>query len=121
MGRVKVKMESLAMVVAILMMLVLFTGPISLLLTSRLFWDFTIRNKAVWILRRLLVAVISPLGMSVEIMFILNPLPIWPKLFAVAGLTLNTIALKREFLRSRPWALIFKPGSGEPNGPTEQS
>ena len=88
MGRVKVKMESLAMVVAILMLLVLFTGPISLLLTSRLFWDFTIRNKAVWILRRLLVAV---------------------------------IALKREFLRSRPWALIFKPGSGEPNGPTEQS
>lgn len=114
-------MESLAVLVVALMALVLFTGPISLLLTSKLFWDFTRRNKAVWILRRLMVATISPLGMSVELMFIFNQLPIWPKLFAVAGFALNTVALKREFLRNKPWALIFKPGMRDPNGPAGQS
>ena len=114
-------MESLALVVAALMALVLFTGPISLVLTSKLFWNFTRRNKAVWVIRRLMVAMISPLGMSVELMFIFNQLPIWPKLFAFAGFALNTIALKREFLRNKSWALIFKPGMRDPNGPAGQS
>ena len=114
-------MESLALVVVALMALVLFTGPISLLLTSRLFWDFTRRNKAVWILRRLLVATISPIGMSVELMFIFNQIPIGPKVFALGGFVINTIALKREFLRNRPWKSLFKIETGDPNGPAGQS
>jgi Na+/alanine symporter len=114
-------MESLALLIAALMALVLFTGPISLLLTSNLFWNFTRQNKIVWLIRRFLVVVISPIGMSVQIMFIFNQMPPWPKAFAFAGFLLNIIALKREFLRNRSWKRIFKIESGDPNGPAGQS
>ncbi|CAB4811568.1 MAG: hypothetical protein F2855_02675 [Actinobacteria bacterium] len=114
-------MESLALVVVALMALVLFTGPISLLLTSKLFWDFTRRNKPVWVLRRFIVATVSPLGMSVQIMFIFNQIPPGPKAFALGGFVINVIALKREFFRKRPWKTLFKIESSDPNGPAGQS
>lgn len=114
-------MYSLAVLVVFLMILVLFTGPISLLLTTKLFWDFTQRNKAVWVIRRILVSIISALGLSIEVFFILAQIPITPKLFALAGFSLNTIALKREYLRNRPWGLIFKSGAHNPDGPDGQS
>jgi hypothetical protein len=104
-----------------LMILVIFTGPISLLMTTKLFWDFTRRNTAVWIIRRMLVATISALGLCVEMFFILGQLPLAPKLFAIAGFALNIIALKREFLRNKPWGLIFKSSAHDPNGPAGQS
>jgi Na+/alanine symporter len=114
-------MESLALLIAALMALVLFTGPVSLLLTSKLFWNFTSQNKIIWLIRRFLVVIISPIGMSVQIIFIFNQMPPWPKAFAFAGFLLNIIALKREFLRNRPWNRIFKIESGDPNGPAGQS
>jgi Na+/alanine symporter len=114
-------MESLALLIAALMALVLFTGPISLLLNSNLFWNFTKQNKIVWLIRRFMVVAISLIGMSVQIMFIFNQIPPWPKAFAFAGFLLNIIALKRELLRNRPWNRIFKIESGDPNGPAGQS
>jgi hypothetical protein len=114
-------MESLALLIAALMALVLFTGPISLLLTSNLFWNFTRQNKVIWIIRRFMVVIISPIGMSVQIIFIFNQLPPWPKAFAFAGFVINVIALKREFFRNRPWKRMFKIESGDPNGPAGQS
>ena len=113
-------MESLALVVAALMALVLFTGPISLLFTSKLFWNFTMQNRSVWILRRALVVTVAPIGMSVQIMFIFNQIPPGPKAFALFGFILNTVALKREFLRTRPWGTLFKMQSGDANGPSGQ-
>ena len=114
-------MESLALLVVMLMSLVLFTGPLSLLLTSKIFWEFTSRNKAVWIIRRVLVAFISLVGMTVELLFIMNQLPAAPKFLAMAGFVLNVIALKREFLRNKAWRSIFKPSHNDLNGPTGQN
>ncbi|MEJ6607672.1 MAG: hypothetical protein QNL07_00650 [Candidatus Planktophila sp.] len=113
-------MESLALVVAALISLILFTGPVSLMLTGKLFWNFTRRNKAVWIIRRMLLTFISLSGMTISVLFIFNPLPATPKLMAVFGLALNVIALKREFLRQLPWSMIFRPFAKNPNGPSEQ-
>ncbi len=103
------------------MALVLFTGPISLLLTSNLFWNFTRQNIIIWLIRRFMVVIISPIGISVQIMIIFNQTPPWPKAFAFAGFVVNIIALKREFLRNRPWNRLFKIESGHPNGPAGQS
>jgi len=114
-------MESLALLVVMLMSLVLFTGPLSLLLTSKMFWEFTSGNKAVWIIRRVVVTIVSLIGMTVELLFILNPLPMSPKFLAMIGFALNTIALKREFLRKRAWRSIFKPNYSDPNGPAGKS
>jgi hypothetical protein len=113
-------MESLALVVAALMALVLFTGPISLLFTSKLFWNFTMQNRSVWILRRALVVTVAPIGMSVQIMFIFNQIPPGPKAAALIGFIFNTVALKREFLRNRLWRTLFKMQSGDANGPAGQ-
>jgi hypothetical protein len=114
-------MESLALLIMALVAIVLFTGPVSLLLTSQLFWNFTLKNSAVWMIRRVFLAVISFVGMSVQIIFVLNQLPLATKLFAILGLGLNIIALKKEFLRKRAWSSIFKMNPGDQNGPPGQS
>ena len=114
-------MESLALLVAMLMALVLFTGPISMVLTSKLFWNYSRRSKPLWFFRRIFVATISPLGMTVALFFIFTPIPIAPKIMAALGFTANVFALKREFLRTKSWALGFKPGMRDPNGPAGQS
>ncbi len=114
-------MESLALIVAALVALVLFTGPIALLLTSKLFWEFTYAYKGIWWTRRLMVAAIALVGMPVQMVFIFNQIPAGVKALSFLGFGLNTIALKREFLRNKPWALIFKLGMRDPNGPAGQS
>jgi hypothetical protein len=113
-------MESLALLVVMLMSLVLFTGPLSLLLTSKIFWEFTSGNKPVWIIRRVLVSIISLIGMTIELLFIMNPLPAAPKFLAMIGFVLNIFALKREFLRNKAWRSIFRPNYSDPNGPPGQ-
>ena len=114
-------MESLALLVAMLMALVLFTGPISMVLTSKLFWNYSRRSKPLWVFRRIFVATISPLGMTVALFFIFTPIPIAPKIMAALGFAANVFALKREFLRTKSWALGFKPGMRDPNCPAGQS
>ena len=113
-------MESLVLVVAALVALVLFTGPIALLLTSKLFWEFTKRNKAIWWIRRLAVAAIALIGMPVQMVFIFNQIPSGVKALSFIGFGLNTVALKREFVRNVPWRSLFKMQSGDANGPAGQ-
>lgn len=113
-------MESLALVVAFLVALVLFTGPIGLLLTSELFWDFTKRNNAIWWVRRLIVASMALIGMPVQMVFVYNQIPAGVKAVAIIGFGLNTVALKREFVRNVPWRLMFKIRNGDANGPSGQ-
>ena len=113
-------MESLALVVAMLLALTVFTGPISLILTSKLFWNYSSRSKWLWVFRRVLVASISPLGITVALFFIFTPIPVTPKIVAAAGLALNVMALKREFLRNKPWPKFIRPGMRDPNGPAGQ-
>ena len=120
MGRVKVKMESLALIVAALVALVLFTGPIALLLTSKLFWEFTSTYRGIWWTRRLMVALIALVGMPVQMVFIFNQIPAGVKALSFVGFGLNTIALKREFVRNIPWRSLFKMQSGGANGPAGQ-
>ena len=113
-------MESLVLVVAALVALVLFTGPIALLLTSKLFWEFTEKNKAILWIRRFAVAAIALIGMPVQMVFIFNQIPSGVKALSFIGFGLNTIALKREFVRNVPWRSLFKMQSGDANGPAGQ-
>ena len=114
-------MESLALLVALLLALALFTGPISMVLTSKIFWNYSIRSKPLWVFRRIIVATISPLGMSVALFLIFTPIPVTPKLFIAAAFAANVAALKREFFRDTPWKRIFKIQSDDPNGPAGQN
>ena len=114
-------MESLALLAALLLSLALFTGPISIVLTSKIFWNYSMRSKPLWVFRRIIVATISPLGMTVALSLIFTPIPVTPKLFIAVAFVVNVIALKREFFRDKPWKRIFKIQSDDPNGPAGQN
>lgn len=114
-------MESLVLIVAILMGIAFLSGPIGLLLTSKLAREFSRNYKALWVIRKLIIVIIALAGISVSLMFILNQIPITPKLMALAGFALNVVALKREFFRDKPWPSFFRPGYKDPNGPAGQS
>lgn len=109
------------LIVAILMGIAFLSGPIGLLLTSKLAREFSRNYKALWVIRKLIIVIIALAGISVSLMFILNQIPITPKLMALAGFALNAVALKREFFRDKPWPSFFRPGYKDPNGPAGQS
>jgi hypothetical protein len=114
-------MESLALLILILMGISFLSGPIGLLLTSKLAREFSRKYKALWVIRKLIIVITALAGISVSLMFILNQIPITPKLMALAGFALNAVALKREFLRNKPWRSLFRIGYNDPNGPAGQS
>ncbi len=94
-------MESLALLVTILMSIVVFTGPLGFLLTSKVVWNYTNSRKALWIIRRIFVSILSPAGIVVAAIFVFNEIPIGPKLLAMVGIALNVFVLKREYFRDK--------------------
>ena len=87
------------MLVLILMSIVVFSGPIGFLLTSKIVWNYTKSIKTLWIIRRVFVSIISPAGIAVAAIFVFNQIPIGPKLLAMGGIAINVFALKREYFR----------------------
>jgi hypothetical protein len=94
-------MESLAMLVLILMSIVVFTGPMGFLLTTRAVWNYSKRVNALWIIRRIFVSLLSPAGIAISAIFIFTQIPIGPKIVALVGLALNVFVLKREYFRDK--------------------
>jgi hypothetical protein len=94
-------MESLAMLVLILMSIVVFTGPMGFLLTTRAVWNYTKRINALWIIRRIFVSLLSPAGIAISAIFVFTEIPIGPKIVALAGIALNVFVLKREYFRDK--------------------
>ena len=89
------------MLVLILMSIVVFSGPIGFLLTSKIVWNYTKSIKTLWIIRRVFVSIISPAGIAVAAIFVFNQIPIGPKLLAMGGIAINVFALKREYFRDK--------------------
>ena len=89
------------MLVLILMSIVVFSGPIGFLLTSKIIWNYTKSIKTLWIIRRVFVSIISPAGIAVAAIFVFNQIPIGPKLLALGGIAINVFALKREYFRDK--------------------
>ena len=89
------------MLVLILMSIVVFSGPIGFLLTSKIVWNYTKSIKTLWITRRVFVSIISPAGIAVAAIFVFNQIPIGPKLLAMGGIAINVFALKREYFRDK--------------------
>jgi hypothetical protein len=94
-------MESLAMLVLLLMSVVVFTGPMGYVLTTRAVWNYSKRVNALWIIRRILVSILSPAGIAISAIFVFTQIPIGPKIVALAGVALNIFVLKREYFRDK--------------------
>ena len=89
------------MLVLILMSIVVLTGPMGFLLTTRIVWDYSKRVRALWIIRRILVSILSPAGIAISAIFVFTEIPIGPKIVAIGGIALNIFALKREYFRDK--------------------
>ena len=89
------------MLVLILMSIVVLTGPTGFLLTTRIVWDYSKRVNALWIIRRILVSILSPAGIAISSIFVFTEIPIGPKIVAIGGIALNIFALKREYFRGK--------------------
>ena len=89
------------MLVLILMSIVVFTGPMGFLLTTRAVWNYTKRVNALWIIRRIFVSLLSPAGIAISAIFVFTEIPIGPKIVALAGIALNIFVLKREYFRDK--------------------
>ena len=89
------------MLVLILMSIVVFTGPMGFLLTTRAVWNYTKRVNALWIIRRIFVSLLSPAGIAISAIFVFTEIPIGPKIVALAGIALNVFVLKREYFRKK--------------------
>ena len=83
------------------MSIVVFSGPLGFLLTSKAVWNYTKSIKTLWIIRRVFVSILSPAGIAVAAIFVFNQIPIGPKLLAMGGIALNVFALKREYFRDK--------------------
>ena len=89
------------MLVLILMSIVVFTGPMGYLLTTRAVWNYSKRINALWIIRRIFVSLLSPAGIAISAIFVFTEIPMGPKIVALAGIALNIFVLKREYFRDK--------------------
>ena len=89
------------MLVLLLMSIVVFTGPMGYVLTTRAVWNYSKRVNALWIIRRIFVSLLSPAGIAISAIFVFTQIPIGPKIVALAGIALNIFVLKREYFRDK--------------------
>lgn len=85
-------MESLALVVAILFLTALISGPIALGLTY--LRPKKLRGRRI---KRIIITIFGVWGILNGIQFILASLPIFPRLVGVMSVLTAALALKREF------------------------
>ncbi len=112
-------MESLALLVATMLAIVIFAGPIALVLTAKILWNRTREKRWIWISRRVLVTILGVFGTFLSMTFLVASIPIAAKLIALFGIFTNGYALKREYLRPVQLRRIFsadRTGGGSTSG-----
>ena len=87
-------MESLALLVGIILLTMILSGPIAIGLTF-----IRISNPVVKIIRRIFVLLLSGLGIALGAMLIIENVALGAKVFALISILACAYALKREFKR----------------------
>ena len=94
-------MESLAALVAILFLVMLASGPISIGLSSGAAKRFTEGSALLTWIRRLLMGFLVIIGIFISIPFFYNDSPLAPKVLAILCIAGNVWALRREYGRPK--------------------
>ena len=87
-------MESLALFVGILLLVLILSGPLAIGLT---FVKTTKRSTNT--LRRVFICLFSAIGIGLGVMLLLQGIAIGAKLMALFAIAASAFALKREFIR----------------------
>jgi hypothetical protein len=90
-------MESLVLLVVIILAIVMFSGPLGILLTINPIWSATLKISALWYARRVLVTLIAAVGIFVGFQVLIGGIPLMTSLIVMSGMALNLVAIKLEY------------------------
>lgn len=90
-------MESLASVVAVVLSLIIFSGPIGILLTLGPIWNMTLKIPALWYIRRILISLLALVGIILGFLILSSGIPFGAALMMISGMIMNLIAIKMEY------------------------
>lgn len=90
-------MESLALLVALILAVVILSGPLGILLTINPIWNATLKIPALWYARRVLITLFAAIGMIFGFQVLSGGVPLIAALMVISGIALNLVAIKFEY------------------------
>jgi len=90
-------MESLALLVALILAVVMFSGPLGILLTINPIWNATLKIPALWYARRILITVLAAVTFIFGFQVLRSGIPFLASLMVMLGVALNLTAIKLEY------------------------
>ena len=90
-------MESLALLVALILAIVMFSGPLGILLTINPIWNATLKIPALWYARRILITVLAAVAFVFGFQVLFSGIPLMASLMVMSGMAFNLVAIKLEY------------------------
>jgi hypothetical protein len=90
-------MESLALLVALILAVVMFSGPLGILLTINPIWNATLKIPALWYGRRILITLLAALAFVFGFQVLFGGIPFMASLMVMSGMAFNLVAIKLEY------------------------
>jgi hypothetical protein len=90
-------MESLALLVALILAVVIFSGPLGILLTINPIWNATLKIPGLWYARRVLITLFAAIGIIFGFQVLSGGVPLIAALMVISGIALNLVAIKFEY------------------------
>ena len=90
-------MESLALLVALILAVVMFSGPLGILLSINPIWNATLKIPALWYARRILITVLAAVAFVFGFQVLFSGIPLMASLMVMSGMAFNLVAIKLEY------------------------
>ena len=90
-------MESLALFVALILAVVMFSGPLGILLTINPIWNATLKTPGLWYARRILITLFAAIGIIFGFQVLFGGVPLMASLMVMSGMAFNLVAIKLEY------------------------
>jgi len=90
-------MESLVLLVVIILAVVMFSGPLGILLTINPIWNATLKIPALWYARRILITLFAAIGIIFGFQVLFGGVPLMASLMVMSGMAFNLVAIKLEY------------------------
>jgi hypothetical protein len=90
-------MESLALLVALILAVVMFSGPLGILLTINPIWNATLKIPALWYSRRILISLLAAVAFIFGFQVLRSGIPFMASLMVISGMAFNLVAIKLEY------------------------
>jgi len=90
-------MESLALLVALILAVVMFSGPLGILLTINPIWNATLKIPALWYARRIVISLLAAVAFIFGFQVLRSGIPFMTSLMVISGMALNLVAIKLEY------------------------